>query len=362
MADNDLHVGDLIITDQFIYPSTPTELFVYEIITIIDFDSFIVKKYPHGTKYKFIYDGIIINFSPDGASPYYWLDQILATDPILPLPSNLNHNTLSFIDITPTDENKTIMRVRQPNHMLNVNDQIKISGSESINNVPTEVINTKHYVTQIIDDDNYEVEIETAFPVASVPTLNTVTIKYPDSFQMFFNYPDTLGEKLSFNKVGQANAITPYLHTIKNTTPYKIDYDYGSLGDDYIQRLRKLDMTGADYFYITSPELGIYHNTRPVTNVFAKVRWENDLIFERSCCNKNNVIIDSFVPTISVFDNPISVLYELNLAFYHPDGRLVEFNGIDHSFTIEIIEVFNQPDETDINVRINSEMIVRRTE
>lgn len=362
MADNDLHIGDLIITDQFIYPSTPTELFVYEITTIIDLDTFIVKKYPHGNKYKFIYDGIIINFSPDGASPYYWLDQIIATDPILPLPPNKNHNTLSFIDITPTDENKITMRVHQPNHMLNIDDQIRISGSESINNVPAEIINTEHYITQIIDDDNYEVEIETAFPVISVQTLNTVTIRYPDIFQMFFNYPDTLGEKLSFNKVGQVNAITPYLHTIKNTTPYKIDYDYGSLGDDYIQRLKKLDMTGPDYFYITSPELGIYHNTRPVIDVFAKVRWENDLQFTDECCNTNNVIIDSFVPTISVFDNPISVLYELNLAFYHPDGRLVEFNGIDHSFTIEIIEVFNQPDETDINVRINSEMIVRRTE
>jgi len=362
MADNDLHVGDLIITDQFIYPSTPTELFVYEIITIIDFDSFIVKKYPHGTKYKFIYDGIIINFSPDGASPYYWLDQILATDPILPVAPNANHNTLSFIEITPTDENKTIMRVHQPNHMLNVDDEITISGSESINNVPTDIINTEHVITQIIDDDNYEVEIQTAFPVVSLSTLNTVIIKYPDIFQMFFNYPDTLGNKLSFNKVDQPNAITPYLHTIKNTTPYKIDYDYASLGDDYIQRLRKLDMTGPNYFYITSPELGIYHNTQPVVNVFAKVRWENDLSFDDQCCNKDNVIIDSFVPTISVFDNPISVLYELNLAFCHPDGRLVEFNGIDHSFTIEIIEVFNQPDETDINVRINSEMIVRRTE
>jgi len=362
MPNNNLHIGDLIITDQFIYPTTPTELFVYEIITITDSSTFIVKKYPHGTKYKFIYEGIIINFSPDGASPYYWLDQILPTDPILPSAPNVHHNTLSFINITPTNENKTIMRVNHTNHSLNIDDQINISGSESINNVPAKIINAEHYITRIIDDDSYEVELTTAISVVSVPTLNTVTIRYPDIFQMFFNYPDTLGEKLSFNKVGQPNAITPYLHVIKNTTPYKIDYDYASLGDDYIQRLKKLDMTGPSYFYITSPELGIYHDTRPVTNVFAKIRWENDLQFNSKCCDKNNVVVDSFVETISVFDSPISVLYELNLAFYHPDGRLVEFNGINHSFTIEIIEVFNQPDETDINVRINSEMIVRRTE
>jgi len=362
MVNNNLHVGDLIITDQFIYPSTPNELFVYEIMTIIDSSTFTVKKYPHGIKYKFIYDGIIINFSPDGAAPYYWLDQIVATDPILPMQTNLNHNTLSFIDIAPTDEFKTTMRVWQPDHTLNLGDEIQISGSRSVNNVPAEIINQEHFITKIVDNNSYEVEIEASNSAVSVASLNTVTIRYPDIFQMFFNYPDTLGEKLSFNKVGESNAITPYLHTIRNTTPYKVDYTYESLGDDYIQRLKKLDMTSPSYFYITSPELATYHNTQPVMNVFSKIRWENDLQFDDDCCNKNNIVLDSFVETISVFDDPISVLYELNLAFYHPDGRLVEFNAIDHSFTLEVIEVFNQPDETDINVRINSEVIVRRTE
>lgn len=366
MSNHNLSIQDLIITDQFIDPTVANQIFVYEITKIVDAETFIVQRYAHGVKYKFIYDGIIINFNPYATTPsdaYYWLDQILATDPILPAASDVNHNTLSFINITPTDENKIIMRVYQPNHMLNIGDTITIRDSEAINHVPQHVINRSHTIINIIDDDHYEVSITKTLPVTTTvpPPINTVYITYPDIFQMFFNYYDTLGEILSFRDVGQSNAITPYVHTVRNIDPYAVDFTYGTLGDDYVQRLKKLDMTGFNYFYIVSPELSYYNNTLPVMDVFAKIQWYNNLQESNDGTGKNDVVYNSYVPTITVFDNPVSVIYELNFSICHPDGRLVEFNGLDHSFTIEIIEVYNQPDETDINVRIDSEMIVRRT-
>ena len=357
LVDHNLHVSDLIITDQLVDPSFPNQIYVYEISSVINSESFYVNRYNHGEGYKFIYDGLIINFNNSPPSPtdnYYWADQIISSAPItaLPFPYAQNNNTLSFTTITPSQEDKKFMYVYQPNHQLNVGDVVIIANSDAVNGVPMGAINTSHIINRVLDDNNYEVLIDKYTPVMSTSAIaNIVSITYPEQFQMFFNFQDTIGRILSFNKVGEPVAVTPYEYTVKNTTPYTNDYNYYTLGSDYSQKLRQLVLTGYDYFYISSPELGHYHDTKPVSNVFAKIRWFG---------KPGSVVFDSFVPTVKNFDIPLSELSEINIAIYHPDGRLVEFNDIDHSFTIEIVEVFNQPDETNISVRLNSEMIVRK--
>ena len=356
MQNHNLKKGDLIITDQFIYPSIPNQIYVFEIISIIDSENFYVSKINHGEKFKFIYDGILINFSIDN-DIYYWQDQILSTNPITPININGNNNTLSFTSIVPTNENKTLLYVYQPNNMLNIGDIITISGSTSINNISEDIINCDHTIVNIIDVNNYVVTIKKSVPVITFnpPIINTVYITYPDLFQMFFNFKDTLGKILNFRNPGQPGSITDYKHTIKNNDSYINDVYCPSANIP----IKKINMTGTNYFYIVSPEIGLYQNTLPVQDVFAKLRWYNSLLIDP--LSNSTIIYDSFVPTSSIFDNPISVLYELNISIQHPDGTLVDFNGIDHSFTIAIVEVYNQPDETDINVRINSETLVRKT-
>jgi len=362
LPNNQLNIGDLIITDQFVDPATVNQIFVYEITNIIDTERFTVISYAHGEKYKFIYDSIIINFNQTANAPpteaYYWLDQIIASEPITSLASfPENNNTLSFVSITPTAESKQLMWVRQPNNGLSVGDVITIAGSAAVNQVPPSAINTSHTINKILDDNYYQVFLGSYTPLSlSASTgFNMISITYPDLFQMFFNYQDTLGNILSFNKVGQDVAITGYQHIIKNTDPYPNDYTYASLGRQFEQGLKKLDMTGDNYFYIVCPELCVtvsaYSNTSPVSNVFGKVRWFND---------PGNVVFDSFVPNVNIFYDPIDYLNELHISIVKPNGGLVEFNGLNHSFTIELIEVYNQPDETDISARINAETIVRR--
>jgi len=354
LLSHNLHIGDLMITDQFTNPNFPNEIFVFQITSIVDADNFIVKRYDHGAGIKFIYDSLIINFNSDQSPPnpdtaYYWLDQKVPPGP-LPL-----GQSLSLIGITPSAENKVIMRVYQPNNELSVGDVITIANSGPINQVPEEAINQTFTIQKILNPNRYEVFLNPYTPLTApspLVQLNIISITYPDLFQMFFNFPDTLGNILSFSKVGQPNAITSYVQTVLNTSAYANDYTFNSLGLQYQQRLSKLRMTGFDYFFISSPELGLnYRNTRPVNQVFGKIRWFDD---------PGNVVFDSFSPAIIYYDIPISQLSSINFTMYHPDGRLVEFNNLNHSFTIEIIEVYNQPDNTDINVRINSELIVRK--
>ncbi|XWV26491.1 hypothetical protein QJ857_gp0578 [Tupanvirus soda lake] len=359
-----LKIGDIIVTDQFTEPGNIGEVYVYEIDNIIDSEHFTVIKYNHGDGYKFIYDGIIINFnSTNNSESQFWLDQILPDEEIMPLldpkqtpPQDNLNNTLSFISINPLSTNKTRMIIFHPNHQLDVGDKIMITNSKSINQVPEIAINKQHVINKILNQDYYEVTLDKYIPIDnnqidSVP--NLVVIKYPDIFQLLFNFEDTLGNLLSFNKVGEDIAITSYKHTITNTDPYAYDYNYDSLGSEYQQKLKKLNMTGYNYFFISCPELATINNTKPVPNVFSIVRWSD---------NPGSVVIDSFAPTTKYFNNPIASISELHLTMIHPDGRLVEFNGLDHSFTIEIVELYNQPNGTDINARMNSEIHLKKIE
>lgn len=318
-----LHMGDLVITDQFFDPNLPNTIYVYEIIGIRDNDHFNVHRYKHGEKYKFIYDGLLINAD---AEMVHWLDP-----------------ELSFIAIIPQSNNKNLLNVYHPNHQLEIGNTIVISHSKSINGVPSTVINGSHTIERIIDADHYQIVLGPYTPQMIIePTINRISIKYPRFFQLLFNQPDTLGKILGFAHVGEETSVTPYKQTIRNSDPY-----YGQSSAP----LKKLDMTGPNYFYLCCDELPTINNTGPVTNVFAIIRWFD---------NPGSVVFDSFVPTVKIFHTPLANLSELHLSMYHPDGKLVDFNGLDHSFTIEIVELYAQPSGTDLNERMDYDVLAKR--
>ena len=97
-------------------------------------------------------------------------------------------------------------------------------------------------------------------------------------------------------------------------------------------------MTGDNYFYICCPQLAHVENTAPVKHVFAIIRWSG---------NPGEIMIDSYVPTNKIFTSPLASLTELHISCRHPDGQLVNFNGLDHQFVIELTEIFSQPEFTD---------------
>jgi hypothetical protein len=57
----------------------------------------------------------------------------------------------------------------------------------------------------------------------------------------------------------------------------------------------------------------------------------------------------SFINYPLEFDFPISYLNELDIYFTYPDGSLVDFRNIEHSFTLRIIEKIITPTNTGLN-------------
>ncbi len=334
ISNHNLKVGDLIVTDQFNDPMNPNVLRVFEVSQVITSDIVNLTRYNAGDGPKFIYDDLMINFGN-------------FSNPLLNYFTTSPTNSIIGVSVLPTENT---MIIYHPNHNLNVGDEITISNSTSINRIPSEFINQTFIIDKIIDNDHYSVNIE-IFKYLSVPvldtSLNTVLIQYPDLARMFFNYPDTLGNILSFFNVGEPDSITSFRSIIKNTDAYEINVSLANLGNEYIQPLKKLSITGPNYFFIVSRDLAVYTNANSIQYVFAKIQLTDE---------PGAVLFNTFVPVTKVFQVPLDSLTEMKFEFRFPDGSLVDFNGLDHSMTFEITELYNDPPDVNIIGRTDAKI------
>jgi hypothetical protein len=97
---------------------------------------------------------------------------------------------------------------------------------------------------------------------------------------------------------------------------------------------------------MTCRELSGIINTGKISNVFAKINLTGV---------PGKMLFDSFVSSPIFFYDPLAQLSELSFSFYSTSGELFDFNGINHSFTLEIVTIDNQPTQTGLttNMAIN---------
>jgi hypothetical protein len=346
LPNHQLNVGDLFLTDQFQDPSYVGQLFVYEVLEVIDGDNLQLTRFDVGTGVKFIYDDLLVNFDLMPIFPNTTPNYQIINDAALLYP-------IVEVDVLP--QNKRILWVYQPDHNLSAGTVVTINGSGPVNQVPASTINGSHTIFRIIDENNYEIHLDFYTPETTpspVIQQNIIMITYPDIFRMFFNYQNTLGNYLSFNKVGQPYSITPFTTIVYNTSAYEIDYNLDALGTEYDQGLTKFNMTGDLYFYLCILEAPNMSNTEPVNNVFCKIYWTGI---------PGTIAFNSFELSKVIFSTPIFALNELHFAFYNPDGSLVEFNNLNHTFTLKITEIYNVLPETNIDERTDQEIIQHKT-
>ncbi|CAH6420530.1 Hypothetical protein MVR_LOCUS154, partial [uncultured virus] len=297
--NHNLQTGALLITDTF-EPSVRT----YVVLEVMDASSLILAPYAC----CFILDH------------YSWgLD--------IPMPA-------FSLDVPPHQRQQLL--ITHPNHQLQIGSPITLRHSYAVNTVPAHTINANHLVSRVIDANTYEAILKpyTAIDVLDQP--NSITIQYPDTIQLLLNHAETIGSYLGFKHAGASIAITPFSHTHTNTDPYMSE-------DPTLARPPpKLNLTGHTYFYLCCPQLPSIHRTGPVPNVFAIVRWTD---------NPPSLVFDSFVPTIGVYASPLPMLSELDISAVNPDGTLTDFNQVDHTFTLEIIEAIQIPANTEISAR-----------
>lgn len=236
------------------------------------------------------------------------------------------------------------LTIYHPNHGI-TNPGIKIIIKEAImdKGIPKEFINREHIVTEIIDENKYNIllpKLNLLPDQTSTGGGANVYIYVPDKFRLRFDQPNTLGNILGFRNVGELTSITNYDFKISNKDPYTFEVALNSLGQVTEIKNNSLQLNGDDYIIMVAKPLKTFYSVGPIKNGFAKILL---------CNHPGNVLFNTFVPMVHYYENPLLELYKLKISFFTPCGHLVDFNGVDHSFTLEIVEIHDIPDGTAIN-------------
>lgn len=246
--------------------------------------------------------------------------------------------------------------VVHPFHPFNSSDEgqisIKINGSTNITEngitYSATAINTSHKLLKVIDVHRYRVEFDNSILLPEEQENNggcNVVLMYPIKFRMLFNKMDTMGKQLGFNFVGEENSITPFAYQISNANLYEGETNVNCI--DANSKKLVLSLSGDNYILITSKILTTFQNTGLVENVFAKIQLSDV---------PDTCLYNTFVHTPKIYEDPLTLLSEIEFKFYNYDGTLYDFNGADHSFCIRVTELINLPKNSHINARTGAKL------
>jgi hypothetical protein len=260
---------------------------------------------------------------------------------------------ITLSDDTYEDERKRII-VNHVDHGLSVGDKITIAGAQSTSAVPNSVLNIEHTIETVKDSNNYIIKLplhNDSNSTANTGGGSAINILIPLSFRLLFNYPDTIGKILGFRNVGEQYSITPFAPVIYNNIAYEYDYFKDAVGNEifFNNETRQVEndviqLFGHNYILMccTAFKGNESLSTNNIPGVFAKLLLSD---------SPGSILFNQYIQLAEVLSKPIKTLSELEFKFYSPSGSLYEFNGIDHSFTLEIYEESTQISGTNINVK-----------
>jgi hypothetical protein len=236
--------------------------------------------------------------------------------------------------------------INYTNHGLVIGNSITLSNVIGTEEIPASYLNGIFTVETVIDLNTFTIRLNRYNSDPSIGFTNggtAITLLNPIKSRLLFSYPNTIGNILGFNNVGAPDSITPYNYTINNYDLYDIDIQVNSIGvaTQPRQDTRILNVNPNNYILILTDipfydQINLF-NTE--TYAFAKIMLAG---------NVENYVYDQFIQLGSIFKEPLATLSSINFSFYSPDKQLYDFNGIDHSFTIEIIEDLDDLDVANV--------------
>jgi hypothetical protein len=259
--------------------------------------------------------------------------QILST---ITLSKNITLNPSKYSD------NHRRINITHPYHNLNIGDTITILNAVNVLDdtgsnlyIPQDIVNNTHIIESTTGINSYIVKIPKYNPTndgGGYSDLsnggNAVSITFPLSVRLLFNTLDTIGNILGYKNVGDPTAITIYNKTITNKTLYMNSSNLNSVGlintNEPI-----LNFTTYPYILMVSELFSSTINYRDSTGIFAKLFLTG---------NSGSMIYDQYIQILEYVPVVMSNLNELVFSFLTPDGNNYNFNGQDHSYTLEIYE------------------------
>jgi hypothetical protein len=226
---------------------------------------------------------------------------------------------------------------------LNVGENIVISDMLSTLGIPEDKLNGEFDVKSIVNDSTYTIDIKNAnLDQLRTDTAggNGVKIYIPNIFRMRFDYNDTMGKQLGFRDIGIKSSITPYSTIVSNNKAYDNEISLDRSGNKISLKRNSLQLSGENYVLMVCEELNGIINVGPLNSVFAKINLTG---------LPGTIVYNTFVPVINYYHKPIRELNKLTVSFHSADGELFDFDGLEHSFTIELVTIEETPEGTGIS-------------
>lgn len=239
------------------------------------------------------------------------------------------------------------LTINHPNHGMTFSGQnILIQNAITHLGIPASVINGTHRVETINGPDQYVIALPKFNLTSSVVDTGggiNVFIYVPDQFRLRFDQPDTIGTLLGFRLAGEQTSITEFDTEISNQDKYFLEteeQDVNFIGQTTNFTNNALQLSGEDYVLMVAEPLKTMSSIGPVKDIFSKIIL---------CDAPGRVLYNTFVPTSHIFDDPLESLFELDIRFYNPDGTFYNFNGLNHSYTLEITTIVDIPEGSGIS-------------
>lgn len=255
-------------------------------------------------------------------------------------------------DIVPIGLLKYTITIGQINHRLSKGDKITISGALSYYGIPISVLNTEHTVDNVIDDNQYTIIVQD-FNLEDNIVDNgggyAVHILTPNTFRLRFDYSDTMGKLLGFRNTGSSIAITKYDSVITNNDEYEKELGVDEEGAIVKYENNSLLFSADNYILVVCKQIEGIYSFGQNKSAFAKIILPDPYGVSGYMYNHNDrLVLNTYVDTPIYYHNPIKYLKDLEFEFYSPDGELYDFNGLNHSFTVEIVTLNDSPKGTGI--------------
>jgi len=229
--------------------------------------------------------------------------------------------------------------VNYTNHNLSVGDKIVLSNVIGTEAIPTEYLNGTFNIETVIDANSISIKLDRFNDDTSGNTNGGTAIHLlqPIKSRLLFNRPNTIGEILGFYKVGDTYSVTPYDYKLTNYNLYEVDVEENSVGIVTQPRIdtRILNLSPNNYIIMLTDvpfndQINLFDTS---TYMFAKILLVGD---------NESYVYSQFIQCGSTFQEPLATLSSINFSFYDPNMKLYDFNNIEHSFIIEIIEQLDE--------------------
>lgn len=241
--------------------------------------------------------------------------------------------------------------VAHPNHGLSPGDQITIEGALSTDTIPRASLNSTFEIESLIDAHQYVIKIQSHNSNTSEVTFGggSINVLTPVKFRLLFDRPGTVGNLLGFRNVNTKTAISPFVTSFSNNMAYELDYFVNEVGiqianDSYSKVSNNiLQLYGDNYIILTCDAIQDDVKVGKLDGQLAKLFLSKP---------PGEVIYNQFTQLNYHLKKEKTNISELEFSFSYPDGVPYDFNGLDHSFTLEIFTRLNQVNNSNINSKM----------